>query len=36
MYKQGNELERVSEIFISKLTKRLGFPVRNIYQTIDL
>lgn len=26
MYKQGNELERFSEIFISKLTKLLGFP----------
>lgn len=26
MYKQGNELERFSEIFISKLTKQLGFP----------
>jgi hypothetical protein len=26
MYKQGNELERFSEIFISKITKQLGFP----------
>ncbi len=26
MYKQGNELERFSEVFISKLSKRLGFP----------
>lgn len=26
MYKQANELERFSEIFISKLTKQLGFP----------
>ncbi len=26
MYKQGNELERFSEIFISKLTQLMGFP----------
>lgn len=26
MYKQGNYLERFSEIFISKLSKQLGFP----------
>jgi hypothetical protein len=36
MYKQGNELERFSEVLFLGLRNSLGFSVLSIYQTIDL